>query len=112
MVLLNNLLALFYQGQCYTIAKEEVYLSEYGIGYIDLSITFGITTVLFTTICGFARHLVKYKGQKLSIVITTHLHGKIWKKAINCLGKYVYFQKQHITFVIILKTFLHDLFAF
>ena len=60
MVLLNNLLAFSYQGQCYPIAKEDVYLSEYGIGYIDLSITFGITTVLFTTICGFARHLVKY----------------------------------------------------
>ena len=60
MVLLNNLLAFFYQGQFHPIAKGEVHLSEYGICYIDLSITFGITIVLFTIICGFRRYMVKY----------------------------------------------------
>lgn len=60
MALLNKLLAFFYQGKCNPVDKGEVHLSEYGIGHIDLSITSGITIVLFTIICGFARHIVKY----------------------------------------------------
>ena len=38
-VLLNNVFDSFYQGKCNPVAKGEIHLSEYGIGYINLSIT-------------------------------------------------------------------------